>query len=331
MTFERLMETVLAGLHWQICLIYLDDVIVIGKTFEDMIKNLSVIFERLQQAGLKLKARKCKLFGKSVEFLGHIITETGVETDPSKTRCIENWPTPKTAKEVRAFIGLCSYYRRFVYRFAEIAKPLHKLTEKNQPFVWTEECSMSFQALKKKLVEAPVLIHPDFTSDLSIGAVLSQDTEDGECVIAYASRTLSKSERRYCVTRKEMLALVYFVKYFRHYLYGRQFTIRTDHGSLRWLMNFKNPEGQVARWLKFLSSFDMKIEHRPGRSHRNADGVSRIPCRQCGQDDVEEPEESKLHLTVNQLEHQTTGEANQNLKEAQSQNKEWLEKGGKPK
>ena len=240
-TFERLMETVLAGLHWQICLIYLDDVIMIGKTFEDMIKNLSVIFERLQQAGLKLKARKCKLFGKSVEFLGHIITESGLETDPSKTSSIENWPTPKTVKEVRAFIGLCSYYRRFVYRFAEIAKPLHKLTEKNQPFVWTEECSMSFQALKKKLVEAPVLIHPDFTqsfkldvdaSDLSIGAVLSQDTEDGECVIAYASRTLSKSERRYCVTRKEMLALVYFVKYFRHYLYGRQFTIRTDHGSL---------------------------------------------------------------------------------------------------
>ena len=149
--------------------------------------------------------------------------------------------------------------------------------------------------LKEKLVEAPVLIHPDFTksfildvdaSDLSIGAVLSQITENGERVIAYVSRTLSKSERRYCVSRKEMLALVYFVKYFRLYLYGKQFTVRTDHRSLRWPMNFKNPEGQVAIWLEFLSSFNMKIEHRPGSSHQNADGVSRISCRQCGQVDV---------------------------------------------
>ena len=179
-----------------------------------------MIFERLQQAGLKLKERKCTLFAREVEFLGHIMSETGVETDPSKTRCIEMWPEPRNVRDVRAFIGLCSYYRRFVYGFAEIAKPLHKLTEKNTPFIWTEECSKSFQTLKKKLVEAPVLIHPDFTisfkldaSDHSIGAVLSQDTDNGECVIAYASRTLSKSERRYCVTRKEMLALVYFVKY----------------------------------------------------------------------------------------------------------------------
>ena len=131
------------------------------------------------------------------------------------------WPTPKTVKEVRAFLGLCGYYRRFVYKFSEIAKPLYKLTEKNYPFVWTEECSTAFQALKRKLVESPVLIHPDFSkgfildvdaSDLCIGSVLSQMTDDGECVVAYASRTLSKSERRYCVTRKEMLALVYFVK-----------------------------------------------------------------------------------------------------------------------
>ena len=345
-TFERLMETVLAGLHWQICLIYLDDVIVIGKSFEDMIKNLGVVFERLQQSGLKLKARKCQLFGKEVEFLGHIISEKGVETDPSKTQCIEMWPTPKNVKDVRAFIGLCSYYRCFVYRFSEIAKPLHKLTEKNKPFIWTEECSKAFETLKKKLVEAPVLIHPDFTksfkldvdaSDHSIGAVLSQDTENGECVVVYASRTLSKSERRYCVTRKEMLALVYFVKYFRHYLYGKQFTIRTDHGSLRWLMNFKNPEGQVARWLEFLSSYDMKIEHRPGRSHKNADGVSRIPCRQCGQIDSEEPDERELRLTVNPIRQQSEDDATPNLKEAQNQDrdigivKEWLEKGDKPK
>ena len=171
-TFERLMETVLAGLHWQICLIYLDDVIVVGKSFEDMIKNLGVVFERLQQSGLKLKARKCQLFGKEVEFLGHIISEKGVETDPSKPQCIEMWPTPKNVKDVRAFIGLCRYYRRFVYRFSEIAKPLHKLTEKIKPFIWTEECSKAFETLKKKLVEAPVLIHPDFTKSFKLELML---------------------------------------------------------------------------------------------------------------------------------------------------------------
>lgn len=135
------------------------------------------------------------------------------------------------------------------------------------------------------------MAHPDFSlpfildtdaSDHAIGAVVSQRIGKVEKVVAYASRSLSKSERKYCVTRKELLALVYFVKYFRHYLYGQRFTIRTDHGSLRWLMKFKNPEGQVARWLATLAAYQMTVEHRPGRLHGNADGLSRRPCRQCG-------------------------------------------------
>ena len=115
-----------------------------------------------------------------------------------------------------------------------------------------------------------------------MGAVLSQVIDGKERVIAYASKTFSKTERRYCVTRKELCSLVHFVKYFRHYLYGKKFTIRTDHGSLRWLMQYRNPEGQVARWLEILSAYQMNIVHRPGRMHRNADGMSRIQCKQCG-------------------------------------------------
>jgi hypothetical protein len=143
------------------------------------------------------------------------------------------------------------------------------------------------------LTEAPILAHPDFSqpfildtdaSDVAIAAVLSQKIDGNEHVIAYASRTLSKSEKKYCVTRKELLALVYHVKHFKHYLYGKQFLARTDHGSLKWLLNFKSPEGQVARWLESLASFDMKIEHRPGRLHLNADGLSRRTCKQCGLD-----------------------------------------------
>ena len=164
---------------------------------------------------------------------------------------MKNWPTPTCVKEVRSFLGICSYYRRFIYQFSDVAKPLHKLTEKGQTFSWTDECMQAFEMLKQKLemlkqklTEAPILAHPDFekefildtdASDVAIAAVLSQKFDGKEHVIAYASKTLSKCERRYCVIRKELLAVVNYVKHFRHYLYGKRFTLRTDHGSLRWI------------------------------------------------------------------------------------------------
>lgn len=290
-TFERLMETVLAGLHWQICLIYLDDIIIHGHDFQSMLANLDSVLARLEEAGLKLKPKKCQLFCKEVTFLGHVISAEGVKTDPSKIQAVRDWAEPENVTQLRSFIGFCSYYRRFVRGFADIAKPLHKLTEKYQPYTWTEECGEAFRKLKETLCEATVLAHPDFTkefildtdaSDYGIGAVLSQVIDGTERVVGFASKTLSKAERRYCVTRKELYALVHFVKYYRHYLVGKHFTVRTDHSSLQWLMRFKEPEGQVARWLEVLSSFDMKIEHRPGRKHQNADGMSRLSCKQCG-------------------------------------------------
>ena len=233
------------------CLIYLDYIIVIGRTFEDMIKNLDQVLQKLHDAGLKL--RKCQLFAKQVEFLGRVISNSGIQTDPKKTNVVRDWPQPTKLHDVRSFIGFCSYYRRFIPKFAELAKPLHKLTEKGQKFVWTNECNTAFEKLKSKMVESPILVHPDFSkpfildtdaSDQAIGGVLSQNINGHERVIAYASRTLSRPERRYCVTRKELLALVHFVKYFRHYLYGKSFTVRTDHGSLRWLMQFKSVKSQ---------------------------------------------------------------------------------------
>ena len=325
----------LAGLHWETCLVYLDDIIVCGKTFEEMVKNLDEVFSRLQQAGLKLKARKCHLFAQRVEFLGHIISEEGVSTDPKKTECIRNWPIPSTVKEVRSFLGFCSYYRRFIFRFAEIAKPLHKLTEKSERFKWTEECLEAFQNLKSKLINAPILAHPDFSQsfildvdacDQSIGGVISQVINGEERPVAFASRTLTKTERSYCVTRKEMLSLVNFVKHFKHYLYGRKFLVRTDHSSLKWLMNFKNPEGQIARWIEVLASYDMKVQHRPGRQHGNADGVSRIPCTQCGRHDGKE--------RVNVLD--CSDSRNLDLKTLQDEDRDiallkgWLESGVRP-
>ena len=289
-TFERLMETVLSGLQWDVCLVYLDDVIVMASSFDGMLQNLQEVFERLKSAGLKLKIKKCRLFAKEVEYLGHIINEQGVQTDPKKIKAIQQWPEPRHATDVRSFLGLCSYYRKFIKDFAKIARPLHKLTEKQKGFQWTSECQEAFDTLKSKLTNSPILSLPDLTkefildtdaSNFAIGAVLSQKTDDGEKVIAYASRALSKSERKYCVTRKELLAVVHFVKYFRHYLYGRHFVVRTDHSSLKWLLNFKQPEGQLARWLEVLGTYDVTIEHRPGAQHKNADALSRHSCKQC--------------------------------------------------
>ncbi len=285
-TFERLMEIVLQGLHWKICLIYLDDVIIYSKGFDEHLVRLSRVFSALQNAGLKLKPKKCFLTRQEVIYLGHIVSAEGITTDPTKTQRVKEWPTPCNLTDVRSFLGLCSYYRKFISDFAGVAEPLHRLTQKNVKFIWSTECSRAFEGLKRKLTTAPVLAYPEFdlpfildtdASDKGIGAVLSQVQNGRERVIAYASRSLSKAERRYSVTRRELLAVVTFVRHFKHYLYGRRFLLRTDHGSLRWLCNFKEPEGQVARWLDILNTFEFDVQHRPGTKHRNADALSRYP------------------------------------------------------
>jgi transposase InsO family protein len=289
-TFERLMETILAGLHWVTCLVYLDDIIVFADSFQLEIERLGEVIERLHQAGLKLHPGKCHFFQHEVKYLGHIVSGKGIATDPDKTKVLETWPQPMNVKEVRSFLGTCSYYRRFIPHFADIAAPLHKLTCKGVGFVWTEECTSAFNRLKQALVSPPILAYPSpdgnyildtDASNFAISGILSQLQHGEEKVIAYYSQALSKEERRYCVTRRELLAVVKSVKHFHYYLYGVDFQVRTDHGSLAWLLNFKNPEDQLARWLELLGMYKMHIKHRPGRLHGNADGLSRIPCGPC--------------------------------------------------
>ena len=293
-TFQRLMDRVLSGLQWRDCLVYRDDVIVVGKTFEDHLQHLKDVFHRLRLAGLKLQPPKCAFCKERVEFLGHIVSATGVAVDPDKTEKVAQWPIPVDRREVQQFLGLANYYRRFVRDFATIARPLHRLTEKTAPFEWTNLCQGAFEELRRRLTSAPVLAYPNSVdpfildtdaSDTGIGAILSQSQPDGtERVIAYASRALTRQERRYCVTRRELLAAVEFTHHFRCYLIGRKFTLRTDHASLTWLQNFREPEGQLARWLERLQEYDFELVHRPGRQHSNADAMSRMPCTQCGRD-----------------------------------------------
>ena len=290
-TFERLMETVLTGLHWKILLIYLDDIIIFGASVEEVVDRLKIVLERLRSANLKLKPKKCHLFQKEVLYLGHVVSEAGVSTDPAKIDTIKTWPKPTNVTDVRSFLGLASYYRRYIKGFAHTARPLHALTQKGKEFIWSEECENAFEVLKGKLMASPILAYPRVgisfvmdtdASQYAIGAVLSQEQDGQERVVAYGSRTLSKPEQNYCVTRRELLAIIHFLKHFRHYLYGQEVQVRTDHGALTWLMKFKNPEGQLARWLEVISQYRLTLVHRPGRVHMNADGLSRRPCSQCG-------------------------------------------------
>ena len=204
-TFQRLMDRVLSGLKWSTCLVYFDDIMVVGTSFADHLSNIGGVLARLRGAGLKLKPGKCCLCQKLVAFLGHIVSAEGITTDPSKTEAVAKWPTPQSRREVQQFLGLANYYRRFVKNFAAIAGPLQCLTEKNSNFEWTIECQHAFDKLHACLVSSPVLSYPDYNrrfvldtdaSGTGIGAVLSQVKDDGsEVVTAYASRSLSQPER----------------------------------------------------------------------------------------------------------------------------------------
>lgn len=287
-TFQRLMELVLAGLHWKTVLIYLDDILIFASSFEQHVQRLGEVFERIISAGLKLKPSKCNLFRRKINFLGHVVSEEGVSCDPNKLEKVKNWPNPINVKQVKQFLGLASYYRKYVPDFSTIANPLNVLTRKYVRFHWGKEEQTAFDKLKYELCNSIVLSYPDFSqsfildcdsSNYAVGAVLSQKIGDQEKVIAYYSVSHAPPERNYSTTRKELLAVIKSIKHFKPYLYGRKFKVRTDHGSLRWLYNFKQPEGQVARWIEYLSNFEFEIEHRPGRQHGNADALSRYPIQ----------------------------------------------------
>ena len=292
-TFERLMEVLLAGLNWKRCLIYIDDLLIFGATYQACLANLQEVLSKLKEANLKVKPKKCFLFQEEVAYLGHIVSRHGVKPNPDNTARVRLWPAPTTVKDVRQFLGLCSYYRRWIPGFATIAAPLHNLTKKEVPFTWCNQCEAAMQQLKDLLCDAPILAYPNRygtfvldtdASNFGIGAVLSQNQGKTERPISYASRSLSRTQRAYCTTHRELLAVYKFLKYFRHYLANTKFIIRTDHASLTWLMNFKDPEHMMARWISVIDTYDKVLEHRAGKKHGNADALSRVTVRRrCNQ------------------------------------------------
>lgn len=283
-TFQRLMERVLQGLVWKTVVVYLDDVVVYSRTPEEHLRHLAEVIERFRAHNLKLKPRKCELFKAEVRYLGHVVSAAGVATDPALIEKVTKWEPPCNQKETRAFLGLAGYYRSYVPDYGDVAEPLVRLTDAKAEFKWTPSCQQAFEELKRRLTSAPLLAYPNRegqfildtdASDVAIGAVLSQSQGEEEKVIAYGSKALSREERNYCVTRRELLAVVHFIEAYRYYLYGKEFVVRTDHSSLRWMLQQREPRDQLARWIQRLSPFRFVIQHRPGKKHGNADAMSR--------------------------------------------------------
>jgi len=296
-TFQRLMEIVLAELQWTICLVYLDDIIVPATNPRQLIQRMDTVFQRIQQSGMKMKPSKCELMQTTVTFLGHLVNADGIKPDPCNVLKIQEMSPPENLKQVRRFLGMCGYYRRMIKDYSKRARPLFNLLKGDQEFEWTKSQQSAFEDLKQVLVSPEIMSIPrdeglfildtDASGD-GIGAVLQQEQDGQVKVIAYGSRTLNKSEKNYCVTDKELLSLRYFVEYYRHYLLGRKFLVRTDHQALKWLMSLKNPKERIARWQEILTMFDFDIEYRAGKHNDNADMMSRIPLSDlCTCDDVD--------------------------------------------
>ena len=286
-TFQRLMECVLAGLVGEECLIYLDDIIVFSSSFKEHLLRLTRIFQALRNAGLQLKPSKCCFAYNEVWYLGHVVSKAGIRPDNDKIKAVSNYPVPKNVKEVKQFLGLSNYYRRFVKDYAQIAEPLHKIQRKSkQPFHWDNTCQLAFDNLKQKLITPPILAYPDFSlpfivysdaSNTAIGGLLGQLQNDKEVVISYWSRQLTKAERNYSTVEREALAAVSIIKEFYPYLYGFTFKLITDHNPLTSLQAVKDVGGHLSRWLMYLQQFDFSEEHRARKHHTNADTLSRIP------------------------------------------------------
>ncbi|CAM5103968.1 unnamed protein product [Natator depressus] len=285
-TFQRLVDQLLRGME-SFAVAYIDDICVFSQTWEDHVSQVRQVLDRLQGAGLTVKAEKCKVGMAEVSYLGHRVGSGRLKPEPAKVEVIRDWPAPHTKKQVQAFIGMAGYYRRFVPHFSAIATPITELCKKGKPdkVVWTEQCQEAFRALKEALVSGPVLANPDFdkpfvvftdASDTGLGAVLMQEDEKGERhPIVYLSKKLLPREQHYAAIEKECLAMVWALKKLEPYLFGRHFTVYTDHSPLTWLHQMKGANAKLLRWSLLLQDYDMDVVHVKGSANLIADALSR--------------------------------------------------------
>lgn len=284
-TFQRVMDNVLRGLQNEVCLVYLDDIVVFSTSLQEHIINLEKVFKKLRESNFKIQMDKSEFLKLETEFLGHVICKDGVKPNPDKIAAIQRYPLPKTTTEIKRFLGLLGYYRKFIPNFAKLTKPLTQCLKKGSKITLDHNYVSCFEHCKTLLTNDPILQYPDFSkefllttdaSNVAIGAVLSQGIIGSDKPIAYASRTLNSSELNYSTIEKELLAIVWATKYFRPYLFGRKFKIITDHKPLQWIMNLKEPNSRLTRWRLKLSEYDFTIVYKQGKANTNADALSRV-------------------------------------------------------
>jgi predicted aspartyl protease/transposase InsO family protein len=285
-TFQNLMEKVFRDLIGEKVFVYLDDILVVSKSWDEHVSLLDRVFTMLFQSGLKINWDKCRFARPYVNYLGYIAGQGHLQVDPDKVKSVAEFPVPSSQRNVRSFLGMCSWYRRFIPDFAGLTAPLNDLLKVRIKFEWKEDHQRAFDCLKQKLISAPILSCPDFShpftiecdsSDFGVGSVLLQHINNEERVIAYFSKTLNRAERNYSVTEKECLACLMSLEKFRPYVEGSHVTVVTDHSSLVWLHNIKNPTGRIARWLTRFGQFDFHVVHRKGKFMNVPDALSRNP------------------------------------------------------
>ena len=278
--FMKMMNGIFRDFLDEFVIIFIDDILVYSRSKEDREKHLRVVLGWLRGQKLFAKLSKCSFWQKSIGFIGHIVSDQGVSVDPEKIQTIRDWTHPRNATEVRSFLGLAGYYRKFVKGFASLAQPMTQLTGKDVKFAWNERCEKCFSALKDMLTSAPILVLPEADqpyvvyTDASITGLGCVLTQHGK-VIAYASRQLRKHEGNYTTHDLEMAAVVFALKIWRSYLYGAKVQILTDHRSLKYI--FTQPELNLRqrRWMEFVADYDLEIAYHPGKANLVVDALSR--------------------------------------------------------
>ncbi|GJZ11059.1 putative reverse transcriptase domain-containing protein [Tanacetum coccineum] len=278
--FMDLMNRVCKPYLDKFVIVFIDDILIYSKNKKEHEEHLKIILELLKKEELYAKFSKCEFWIPKVQFLGHVIDSKGIHVDPAKIESIKDWTSPKSPTEIRQFLGLAGYYRRFIEGFSKIAKPMTKLTQKKVKFEWGDKQEAAFQLLKQKLCSAPILALPEGSEDFiaycdaskkGLGAVLMQR----EKVISYASRQLKIHEKNYTTHDLELGAVVFALKIWRHYLYGTKCTVFTDHKSLQHILDQKELNMRQRRWLELLSDYDCDIRYHPGKANVVADALSR--------------------------------------------------------
>ncbi|GBG62467.1 hypothetical protein CBR_g30788 [Chara braunii] len=269
-------------------IVYMDDILVFSSSYEGHVQHIEWTLHALKDAGFKVVVEKCQFFLTEISFLGHVVTDQGLQPEPQKVTVVKDAPVPTSVTQVRAFLGLVSYYRRFIKGFAAIAGPLTNLLKKDQSLIWTPQRDRAFRELKAALISAPVLIRPDAEKPFvliidwqpeAVSAILAQvGPDDLEYVVEYASKSVSSCKRNYSGPRGECYAALWGISHFRAYLYGRKFTLVTDHEPLLALKKSKDYSGMIGRWARptTLQSMDFDIRHRKHEKHGKADGLTQL-------------------------------------------------------